>query len=126
MALDIGRNFGFASIAKIGLSGEQLRGNGGFTYVKVADTGMLNAKYHLFEDTEVSCLPSKFLEHLKDMMQDETGSLFFAQRTVSDLHVYRCERNNAVTIVKEFFKSVDISEKDISLEAPLATINETA
>ena len=108
--MEVGPNFGFASVARIALSGEAMRGTGGFTYAFAADDGLMQAKYHLFEDAEARALPREFIEHLKDLMQDHPACCFFVQRTVADLHVFRCERDSAGDIVKKFFESVTIEE----------------
>lgn len=108
--MEVGANFGFASIARIALSGEALRGTGGFTFAFAGDDNLMQSKYHLFEDQVAQSLPAHFIEHLKEQQEEHKDCCFFVQRTVSDLHVYRCKRDDATEIVRKFFESVTIDE----------------
>lgn len=108
--MEVGANFGFASVARIALSGETIRGSGGFTYVSTGADGLKQSKYHLYEDAEIAWIPSAFIDQLKDAAADAKDACFFVERVENNLHVFRCERDDAARIVKEFFERVAISE----------------
>jgi hypothetical protein len=108
--MEVGANFGFASVARIALSGESIRGTSGFTYVHTDPQGLKQSKYHLYEDAEINWIPTAFVDQLKDAVADAPDACFFVERVENNLNVFRCTRDDAATIVQQFFDSVTVSE----------------